>query len=260
MPRALLFLSDLHLAPERPAELAAFLAVLAGPARNAAAIYLLGDLFEAWIGDDDPAPLVAESRDALRAVMAAGVPVYFQAGNRDFLLGEGFLTASGMRLLPDFHLLHWGGERLLLTHGDLLCTEDRAYQRLRACLRRPALQRGYLALPLAGRRWIAARLRRLSQRATAGKARRLVDVDPAAVLRVMTAHNAQTLIHGHTHRAGVHEMDDAGVVRRRIVLPDWYGAGGALWWTEGGDFRLVDRETLLADRDPPLAPPVDHPG
>jgi UDP-2,3-diacylglucosamine hydrolase len=248
--RALL-LSDLHLAATRVEQAAGFRAVLAGPARVADGVYLLGDLFEVWVGDDSPDPFLAPIKEALCALTKSGVPVYLQVGNRDFLIGERFLRETGITLLPDFHVLAIstgaGTLRAVLTHGDLLCTADRGYQAFRALVRHPWSRWLYLALPLSLREGIAVRLRRASKKVTQTKEARLQDVDEAAVRACLTAYDARLLIHGHTHHAAIHEgTDDQGRSCRRIVLPDWYGSGGGLWLTAAGDVQLLSLAELLA--------------
>jgi len=225
---ATLFVSDLHLDPARPAITATFLAFLAGQARHADAVYILGDLFEAWIGDDDdaePGPTVV---GALKALTGSGVPVYFLHGNRDFLIGRRFADASGVRLLAEAEVIDLCGEPVLLLHGDTLCTDDLDYQAFRAQVRDPAWRARLLALPLAQRRALAGQLRETSREATRQKGADITDANPAAVDAALRAHGVQRMIHGHTHRPAIHEwlLDDRSA--RRAVLGDWYERGSVL--------------------------------
>ena len=179
---ATLFVSDLHLSPERPAQVAAFHAFCAGPAREAAGVYVLGDLFDAWIGDDAlEDPLAADVARAIKGVTAAGVPVGVITGNRDFLLGERFCKAAGVTLLPGQLVVNVAGTPTLILHGDELCTADHAYQRFRRIAHDVRWQRAYLALPYPMRRGIGRWLRGRSRRANAAKPERIMDVEPSAV-------------------------------------------------------------------------------
>ena len=228
---ATLFISDLHLEPTRPAVTALFLAFLAGPARQAEALYILGDLFETWIGDDDPTEPGPQVAAALRRLSDAGVPVFFLHGNRDFLLSTGFAAASGLRLLPESVVIHLdglGGEPVLLLHGDTLCTADTDYQAFRAQVRDPAWQARILALPLVERRQLAAQLRHGSRQALQTKAEVITDVDPDAVAAALRAHGLSHMIHGHTHRPAIHDGLLDGRPTRRAVLGDWNTQGSVL--------------------------------
>ena len=236
-----LFLSDLHLAPERPALVAAFRDFCTGPAREAAGIYVLGDLFDVWIGDDQlQEPLAADVAAALNEVAAAGVPVGLVVGNRDFLLGEAFARAAGATLLPDQMVVNVGGTPTLVMHGDLLCTADVGYQRFRRFSHDPRWQRRYLALSYRVRRGIANWLRDRSRSATADKPERIMDVDPTAVTSAFRAADVARIIHGHTHRPARHHLVVDGRERERFVLADWYGHGSYLEFdAEGGRIRDV---------------------
>lgn len=223
-----LFISDLHLEPDRPAMTALFLDFLKQCARQAEALYILGDLFEVWIGDDDDAELGRVVADALRALSDSGVPIFFIHGNRDFLLGPRFAAASGMQLLPESAVIQMAGESILLMHGDMLCTDDVEYQAFRLQVRDPAWQARILALSLAQRRTLAGQLRETSQQAIQQKAIDITDVNPAAVDSALRAHGVRHLIHGHTHRPAIHQwtLDDRPA--RRTVLGDWYLQGSVL--------------------------------
>lgn len=222
---ATLFIADLHLQTEEPAITAGFLRFLAGIAREADALYILGDLFEAWIGDDDPNPLHQQIAAALKALAESGVPVYFIHGNRDFLLGQRFARESGMRLLPEEKVLELYGKRLLILHGDTLCTDDAGYQAFRAKVHQPWLQKLFLALPLFIRMRIAAKMRAGSKSANRTKSLAIMDVNPQAVVKVMEKHQVQHLIHGHTHRPDIHALTANGEPAYRYVLGAWHSEG-----------------------------------
>ena len=236
-----LFLSDLHLAAARPAQVAAFRAFCAGPAREAAGVYVLGDLFDAWIGDDQlREPLAGEVTAALRTVADAGVPVGVISGNRDFLLGERFAQAAGAMLLPGQMVVSVGGTQTLILHGDELCTADVAYQRFRRFSREPRWQRAWLALPYAARRALAGWLRGRSRSATADKPEQIMDADPAAIVAAFRAANVTRMVHGHTHRPARHHLLVDGRACERFVLADWYARGSYLEFdAEGGRTRDV---------------------
>jgi UDP-2,3-diacylglucosamine hydrolase len=227
--RPALFISDLHLSPARPRLVEAFHAFCRGPARDASALYVLGDLFDAWIGDDQlREPLAAGVAGALRAVGVHGVPVSVMRGNRDLLLGAGFGDAAAATLLPAEIVVDLGGTPTLLLHGDELCTDDIAYQRYRTWVRNAQHQRWFLALPYPARASIAAWLRRRSGRATAMKSPTIMDVNADAVVAALRAHGVKRIIHGHTHRPAHHELVVDGCACERWVLPDWYDRAGYL--------------------------------
>jgi UDP-2,3-diacylglucosamine hydrolase len=217
-----LFLSDLHLSPDRPAALRAFHAFAAGPAREAAAVYMLGDIFDWWVGDDQVRmPFVAQVVESMRGISEAGVALYVGQGNRDFLIDQGLAKAAGATLLPDFVLLDLHGVRTLLCHGDQLCTDDVEYQAYRTRMRDPEVQARLLRLPYFVRRIIAAWLRRKSRNTKALKPESIMDVSIATVEQTFRDHDAARMIHGHTHRPAVHVHDVDGTKRERIVLADW---------------------------------------
>lgn len=222
---ATLFIADLHLQTEEPAITAGFLRFLAATAQEADALYILGDLFEAWIGDDDPNPLHRQIAAALKALTDSGVPVYFLHGNRDFLLGQRFARESGMTLLPEEKVLELYGKRLLILHGDTLCTDDAGYQAFRAKVHQPWLQKLFLALPLFIRMRIAAKMRADSTSANRNKSQAIMDVNPQAVVNVMEKHQVQHLIHGHTHRPDIHTLTANGAAAHRYVLGAWHQEG-----------------------------------
>jgi UDP-2,3-diacylglucosamine hydrolase len=217
-----LFISDLHLDESRPQIVDLYLALLAGDARRADSLYILGDLFESWIGDDDDAALAQRVATETRALSDSGVPVYFMHGNRDFLLGVDYAARSGMTLLIDPTVATLAGERTLLMHGDTLCTDDVEYQKFRAMVRDPRWQQQFLARPLVERRAFAAQARGESRKQTAEKSAEIMDVNSGAVVAAMRAHGVRKLIHGHTHRPATHRFDLDGAPAERIVLGDWY--------------------------------------
>lgn len=223
-----LFISDLHLDESRPATVEAFERFLAGPVAQAEALYILGDLFEYWVGDDGLSlPLGGRIAGALKRC-AAGRPVRFMHGNRDFLVARDFARETGTELLADPTVVDLYGKRTALMHGDTLCTDDVAYQEFRAQVRSPAWQAAALAQPLAARIAMAQQLRETSDTAKQGKEMGIMDVAPGAVEEAFRAHGCDTLIHGHTHRPGRHEHVVDGRRCVRWVLPDWYGRGGYL--------------------------------
>ena len=230
-----LFLSDLHLAPDRKAAVAAFHAFARGPASEAAAIYILGDLFDVWIGDDQlRQPFARRVADALAALTAAGVRLYVARGNRDFLLGDDFARATGATMLPDEQVIDVGGERLVVLHGDELCTDDRDYQQFRARMRSPETLRRLRAMPYSMRRIVAWYLRRRSRSANALKPEAIMDVSPDAVADTFRRHGVARMVHGHTHRPARHALDVDGMARERIVLADWDDRGHYLEASDAG--------------------------
>lgn len=233
-----LFISDLHLTAGDAETTRRFVEFMAGPARAARELYILGDLFEAWIGDDDDDPRLTPIVTALRELTDAGVPCALMHGNRDFLLGRRFCAATGTRLLGDYERIVLFGQPVLLTHGDLLCTDDTRYMTLRSELRSADWQRDFLARPLDERRQIASDLRQLSATEIAAKDDYIMDVNQAAVERTMRDHDVTLLIHGHTHRPAVHRFDLGGRPAARIVLGAWYHDPSIVRWTAAG-FELA---------------------
>ena len=226
---ATLFISDLHLCAQRPAVMALFLNFLRGRATHADALYILGDLFEYWIGDDAAADAeFAAVIAGLRALTQTGVPVYVMHGNRDFLLGEEFTKITGCRLLPDPTLIDLYGTPVLLMHGDTLCTDDVDYQNFRRIVRDPQWIKKFLAQSRDQRNAVVRDLRATSKAAMAEKPPDIMDVNPAAVETVMRSHRVHHLIHGHTHRPAQHDLLLNGQPARRTVLGDWYEQGSVL--------------------------------
>lgn len=233
----ILLISDLHLQEERPAIARAFFDFLEGRARGAEALYILGDFFEVWLGDDAMSPFQQQVATALKALAASGTRLYLMHGNRDFLIGRRFCRLAGCTLLPDPTVVQLGGEPVLLMHGDTLCTLDVGYQRMRRWLRNPLVRALLRNLPLATRQTLARKLRNESRQHTRLKATDIVDVTPAEVPRVMAAHGVRTLVHGHTHRPAVHALQVNDHPARRIVLGDWEQQGWVLQ-VEGRRWQL----------------------
>jgi UDP-2,3-diacylglucosamine hydrolase len=236
-----LFISDLHLDGTRPGITAQFLDFLDREARRAKALYILGDLFEAWIGDDDPDPDKRRVIQGLRSVTGAGVKSFLIHGNRDFLIGKRFCRETGVELLDDGTLIDVYGRRVLLMHGDLLCTDDHAYQRLRRIVRNPFVQFVMRRLTLRQRQKLAERMREGSKEHIASMdiaAPEIMDVNQDQVRRTFARYGVDCIVHGHTHRPAVHEMQIDGRPAVRIVLGDWYEQGSVLRWDQGG-FELA---------------------
>ncbi|RLR18298.1 UDP-2,3-diacylglucosamine diphosphatase [Sodalis-like symbiont of Bactericera trigonica] len=220
-----LFVADIHLGAQEPAITAGFLHFLRARAIAAQALYILGDLFEVWIGDDDPNPLHHEIAVALQALTQRGIPCYFIHGNRDFILGKCYAAACGITLLPAQRVMQLDGLRVVILHGDTLCTDDNDYQRFRRRVHQRWLQRLFLSLRLRLRLRIADRMRANSLRANAGKAADIMDVNAQAVMAVMEDTGATVMIHGHTHRPAIHLLPGE---RRRAVLGAWHHQGSAI--------------------------------
>jgi UDP-2,3-diacylglucosamine hydrolase len=233
----ILLISDLHLQEERPDITRAFLDLLDGRARHAKALYILGDFFEAWIGDDAMTPFQQSICQALRQLSDSGTAIYLMHGNRDFLIGQDFCKAAGCTLLADPSVIELGGEQVLLMHGDTLCTRDLAYMKMRRYLRNPVSLWILRHLPLATRQKLARKLRSESRAQTRMKATEIVDVTPEEVPKVMAAHGVRTLVHGHTHRPAIHKLVVDGEPARRIVLGDWDRRGWTLQ-VDGQGFAL----------------------
>jgi UDP-2,3-diacylglucosamine hydrolase len=236
-----LFISDLHLTAGDAETTRRFVEFMDGPAREARELFILGDLFEAWIGDDDDDPRLTPIVAALRRLTASGVACALMHGNRDFLLGERFCAMTGTRLLGDHERVTLFGQPVLLTHGDLLCTDDTRYLTLRSELRSTSWQRDFLSRPLPERRQIASDLRQLSATEIAAKSEYIMDVNQGAVERVMRDHDVTLLLHGHTHRPAVHRFTLDGRDAARIVLGAWYHDPSIVRWTADG-FELTKLE------------------
>ena len=235
-----LFVSDIHLDNTRPQIIVAFCKFL-NSIHNTDALYILGDLFEYWIGDDFTNENLTPVLDSLHKVSNSGTSVYFMHGNRDFLIGPQFAENTKCKLLPEEIVIDLYGTPALIMHGDTLCTDDIAYQRYRAIARNKLIQRSLLLLSIKQRNKIAEKIRRTSKAAIKGKKIEIMDVNQTAVESAMHRHNVQTLIHGHTHRPAIHEFLDDGVACKRIVLGDWYDQGSLLRCKPGG----MDLETII---------------
>ncbi|MCC4587013.1 UDP-2,3-diacylglucosamine diphosphatase [Xanthomonas sp. NCPPB 1067] len=230
-----LFISDLHLDPVRPEITELFMDFLRTQVPGSDALYILGDLFEAWIGDDTPSTAADAVATALHGVADAGVPVFFMPGNRDFLLGEHYAQRAGFRILPDPTVVDLYGHTTLLMHGDLLCTDDTAYQAFRAQTRDPVFQAQFLSQPLAARVAFAQQARAASQARYAelkqgdqAQLETVTDVSPTEVDTTFVRYGVDRMIHGHTHRPAIHTVHAADRICTRIVLGDWYTQGSVL--------------------------------
>ena len=240
-----LFISDLHLEAARPEIGEQFLAFLDAEAARADALYILGDLFEYWIGDDDPDPYYTSMKDAIAGLTSRGVPVYFMHGNRDFMIGESFAADTGVRLLNDPTVVNLHGRAVLLSHGDELCTDDVKYQEVRRVTRSPAWQAAMLAKSVDERRAIAEQARRDSMAHGSSIDLEISDVNQAAVEALLRKHDVRTLLHGHTHRPALHRHEVDGIELERWVLSDWQEpndsrpARGAFVRVDRSGWRLV---------------------
>lgn len=253
-----LFISDLHLDASAPAAVEAFVEFARGTAREADALYILGDLFEVWIGDDDTDPTRERICAVLRELTTAGVAVFVMQGNRDFLYGERFEARTGCTLLPDPVVAHLRDERVLLTHGDLLCTGDTAYQELRTTVRDARFRERVLALPLEARQWIADTARSGSKAHTRTTAANIMDVTPAAVEAAFRASGCRRMIHGHTHRPATHIHTVDGEQAERWVLAAWDAEGSALEVSESG-WRVLPAAAAASAAAPSATTPAAAP-
>lgn len=229
-----LFISDLHLEADRPDIGQQFLQFLQTQANEADDLYILGDLFEAWVGDDDPNTHYFSIKRALRKLTDGGIPVYFMHGNRDFMIGKGFANETGVKILKDPFKVTMYGQKTLLSHGDVLCIDDVQYQRVRKMVRDPDWQANMRAKPLKERLRIAQEARRQSLEQTINKSLEIMDVNQDEVKRVIKEHNVDVLLHGHTHRPDVHIVDLGNRKAKRIVLGDWYDQGSLVRWDSRG--------------------------
>jgi UDP-2,3-diacylglucosamine hydrolase len=228
------FASDLHLDPSTPDIADRFRRFLAGPVRGARSLFLLGDLFEAWLGDDDPEPAHRAAITGIAAVAAAGTLVYVMRGNRDFMIGERFCADAGAILLEDPAIVTLGSQRVLVTHGDGLCVDDTAYQRLRALVRDPGLRAGFVHLPIEARRRLATEARAGSREHLANASAYITDVNQAADEALARDADVLLMIHGHTHRPGVHRFHSDARDRTRIVLGAWHDEAHVVRWDDDG--------------------------
>jgi UDP-2,3-diacylglucosamine hydrolase len=229
-----LFISDLHLESKQPAIGEQFLSFLAGEARKAEALYILGDLFEAWLGDDDPNPYYGDMKSALRELTGAGIPVFFMHGNRDFMIGADFAAETGLTILDDPTVVDLYGEKVLLCHGDSLCTDDIQYQQVRAAVRDPKWQAMMRAKSIEERIAFALQARQESMERGESLSDEIMDVNQDAVAAALGEHGVDVMLHGHTHRPAVHSLDLADRAATRIVLGDWYEQGSVVRWDDDG--------------------------
>ncbi|MGB5249088.1 MAG: UDP-2,3-diacylglucosamine diphosphatase [Gammaproteobacteria bacterium] len=233
-----LLISDLHLDPSQPEISRQFFDFLDSEATQAAELFILGDLFESWIGDDDPDPGKQRVVHALHQLTEGGTPCYFIEGNRDFLTGSVFETRSGCQRLADPSVVDLHGNGVLLSHGDTLCTDDVDYQRFRSMVRDPLWQQQFLERSIEHRLALVRQARDASRIETSGKPAEIMDVNQSAVEQAFRDYGVSTMIHGHTHRPGIHHLIVDGAPRTRIVLGDWYSEGSVLRWDEDG-YRLL---------------------
>ena len=229
-----LLISDLHLDASQPAIGEQFLSFLDGEARQADGLYILGDLFDAWLGDDDPNPYYAEMKVALRRLSDSGVPVYFMHGNRDFMIGEQFARETGITLLNDPIVVDLHGHEVLLSHGDALCTDDVEYQKVRAMTRNADWQAMMMARTIEERIAFADAARKESMARNSTLTEDIMDVNQDAVKTIMREYGVDTLLHGHTHRPAVHDVELGDRLATRIVLGDWYEHGSMVRWNAAG--------------------------
>ena len=233
-----LFIADLHLSESRPDLIQAFIHFLETEARTADELYILGDLFEFWIGDDEQSPLQQQITHALRTLANHGCQLFYSHGNRDFMIGKRFARECGMTLLPPVYPCELAGEKALLLHGDQLCTDDEAYQRFRRITSWPWLQWIFLHLPLSRRVKIAQKIRQGSHKGKKQKSHAIMDVTPQSVITCFEQHKATLMIHGHTHRPQIHDVTlSNNLPARRLVLGDW---DTDLWY-----LKIDDRDINL---------------
>ncbi len=222
------FVADVHLSEQQPAITASFLQFLANDATQADSLYILGDLFEIWVGDDDPHSLHRQVATALKLLHQQGIHCYFMHGNRDFLLGAAFANESGMTLLPEQKVLECHGHKLLILHGDTLCTDDINYQNFRKIVRNRLVKRLFLWLPLKLRLSIATLMRQHSQQTSNRKSEHIMDVNTQAVITLLQQHHVDGIIHGHTHRPAIHDIKYHTHPAQRAVLGAWHTQGSVI--------------------------------
>lgn len=228
------FISDLHLTQDRPENTQRFLAYLESLDLTVSDLYILGDLFDVWVGDDDPTPPNNAVKEALNKVTAKGVKVHFLAGNRDFLIGDAFFSATQVNCLEDECVIDLFGVKTLLMHGDLLCTDDVEYQQFRALTHNPLWQKEALSKPIEERLALAQHYRQESHLNKKEKSAGIMDVNEHAVISTLEKHSVQRLIHGHTHRPDVHTHTANNQSAERFVLAEWDTSGSILDWSENG--------------------------
>lgn len=236
-----LFISDLHLSAERPDITACFLRFMAEETHHIDALYVLGDLFEMWIGDDEDSPFLQQVKHAFKTLTDTGTPCYFIHGNRDFLIGKQFSRQTGITLLPQHTVVDLYGTPTLILHGDTLCIEDQAYQRYRKKVHNPVIQWLFARLPLSYRVKVGDKFRSNSGKNNQTKSQLIMDVTQAEVIRVMRDAHVIQMIHGHTHRPDIHDLEIDGIPAQRIVLGDWYDHGSVLVYHPDG-YQLETRD------------------
>ena len=229
-----LFISDLHLEADRPDIADQFLRFLETEALHAVALYILGDLFESWVGDDDPNEHYAWIKQALKKLTRKRVPVFFMHGNRDFMIGEQFAAETGVEILTDPEVIELHGEKILVSHGDAYCTDDHEYQAVRKMTRDPDWQAMMLEKSLEERLAFAAQARQASMARGGTIDEEITDVNQEAIENALREAGVLTILHGHTHRPAVHQFNLDGQPARRIVLGDWYEQGSVVRWDEDG--------------------------
>ncbi|MEY3220099.1 MAG: hypothetical protein RIT27_1456 [Pseudomonadota bacterium] len=227
-----LFIADLHLDEHHLNTIEVFQNFLTRRVKYSAGLYILGDLFESWIGDDDNNPYIERLKNALKKITSNGVPIYFMRGNRDFLIGQLFAQQTGCQLLEDETIIYLNGKRILLMHGDTLCTKDIRYQQLRKKLHNKTIQQCYLTLPLFIRRSIATYMRQKSHQSTRQKLLEIMDVSQNAVNEIMQKHQVTYLIHGHIHRPAHYQWHNPHQTFQRFVVDMWNTKGNALVFDE----------------------------
>mgnify|MGYP000275262923 CR=1 FL=1 len=237
------FISDLHLSEKHPELTQAFFTFLNESKEACTHLYILGDLFEAWIGDDDTTPLAQEVKGALRAFTDNGPATFFIHGNRDFLVGESFAKETGITILPDPYTLEINDQKVVLSHGDFLCTDDEEYINFRNEVREQDWQSNFLSKSLNERKQIASNLRTDSKEATSKKADSITDVNEQSVLNFVNQHETDLFIHGHTHRPNIHKINIADKVYKRVVLGDWYDKSFVLNITD--DILIIDKGHII---------------
>ncbi|OBU19802.1 UDP-2,3-diacylglucosamine diphosphatase [Photobacterium aquimaris] len=235
-----LFIADLHLSAERPDITACFLRFMAQETHHIDALYVLGDLFEMWIGDDEDSPFLRQIKQAFKTLTDAGTPCYFIHGNRDFLIGKRFSRETGITLLPEHTVVDLYGTPTLILHGDTLCIEDQAYQRYRKKVHNPVIQWLFARLPLSYRIKVGDKFRQNSGKNNQTKSQSIMDVTQTEVIRIMRDANVTQMIHGHTHRPKIHNFEIDGIPAQRIVLGDWYDNGSVLVYNVDG-YQLETR-------------------
>ena len=236
----ILFISDLHLSPERPDIIQLCLSFLDKQAARASQLYILGDLVEYWLGDDNPDTGIEVVFDKLKQLSDQGLQIFLMHGNRDFLMGEALAKRCGCQLIDDPYIADLNGEKVLLMHGDTLCTDDTAYQQLRCMLRDPAWQQDFLSKSIDERQQMAQALRERSQQETSSKDAEIMDVNADAVDMAFREHGIRLMIHGHTHRPNIHHYNKDGQQLTRIVLGDWYKKGSYLRFENSDKYQLID--------------------